>query len=512
MSGNSMMKTKYLQHMIILFILFECKGLLCQHLPYFKQKILQIEGQVFDIYLRDLNGDSHLDILVVHNKSQFPNPHVDRYISIFFKEKGLFPDRPAQTLTVDHGEILFDIGDLDGDAIPELVFLTRDGIYVRKHTPAGYSQSLQPVLKVSSVFLAHDPFNLHRWSFIRDLDGNTAPEFLIPRSHELRIYSKRPNIGYDLTQRFGTSPEFSLSSGQGLTSSLQLPTFCLQDFNGDSIQDLLALSEDRLDVYLLHPGDSSGFTIPLIPPNLKYRMGSRNMNPSALESLAPGSSIVETQDLNADGLVDIILSKSSRASFTTNISQLQIFMNKNRRFDILPDQILTAENFGGEHIIRDFNRDGLLDIALLRFKIGFAQAIKFLLTKKAGNSYDCYFMRPNFTYPNKPDARLSFSRKVKIDDILGSGLCQSFDGDFNGDGLFDLLLGTDSDEFTVYPGSPGAFFTKKSSFKIHVPISSHLRIGDINEDGFSDIILWYPQNTTRSHQFLLIRSEKGPSQ
>jgi hypothetical protein len=36
-------------------------------------------------------------------------------------------------------------------------------------------------------------------------------------------------------------------------------------------------------------------------------------------------------------------------------------------------------------------------------------------------------------------------------------------------------------------------------------------IEDLNRDGFSDILLWYPQNQARSQQVLIIQSEKKNS-
>ncbi len=492
---------------IAVAMLFKTLDLGCQTHTEFQHKNVRVEGRILNVYLEDLNCDSTLDILVLHSKSQFPSPHYNRYISIFFQKENQFPDDPTQTISLNAGEILFDIGNIDEDPKPEIVFLTSDGIYARKYASTEFTQSLHPVLKASSVFLAHDPLKIRRSTIILDLNGDTIPEFLIPKSHELRIYSKRANREYDLIQRFGTSPNFSVSSNSDLTFSLQLPSFELEDFNGDGVSDLLALHEDRLDIYFIYPNDEPDYIIPLIPPNLRYKMGSRNMNPSVLEPLIPELTSLEAHDLNADGLVDIALTRASRASLTTNISQIQVFMNKNKRYETLPDQILTAENFSGEHVIQDFNQDGLLDIAILRFKIGFTQAIKFLLTKKAANAYDCYFMRPNHVYPIKPDARISFSRRLNLDDVLGSGLCQSFNGDFDGDGVLDLLIGTDYEEFTVFPGTSNAFFTKKSSFKIDAPISNRIRVEDYNRDGISDILLWYPQDATRSNLILLIQSQ-----
>ncbi len=505
------MRTAFLKHLLLATILSGTTNLPSQEFPRFSQKILHLDGEVLDVFQEDLNGDAASDILVLHNRSRFPEPHVDRLISIFLQNSGHFLDQPSQTLTADQGEILFDTGDIDGDTFPELVFLREDGIYARKYNGVHYSQTLHTVLKTPSVFLSHDPSKLRRYPFIRDLDSNTVPELLIFQPHQLHIYSQSPAGDYTLTRKLWVSPDFTLSTRADLTFSLHLPSLHLQDFNGDSIFDLLLISGDRLDVYLQHSSTTRNPYPSLTPPTLRYRMGFRLLTPSVLEPLAPPSITLNIRDLNHDGFVDLLLSKASRASFTTNISQVQVYLNKRGIFEHLPDQVLTTENFGGEYIVRDFNQDNLLDLALFTFKIGFAQAAKFLITKKASNTFEFYLMCQNGTYPTKPDGKVSFSRKVRIGDILGSRLCHSFDGDFNGDGIQDLLIGTNTNELSIFPGHSQGLFSKKATHKIRAPISTHLCIEDLNRDGFSDILLWYPQNPARCQQVLLIQSERKVS-
>lgn len=501
------MRIPHINLLVFMSILLGKDSLYPQQHLRFNQQVLHLQGQVLEVLLKDFNGDEALDILVQHNQSNYPNPHIDRFLSIFLQEDGVFPDHPNQTITANRGEILFDIGDIDGDNLPELLFLREDGVYARKFTTTGYTRTLYSILKTPSVFLSHDPSKLRRYPFIDDFNKNGVPDLLIPHPHELRIYSRTQAGNYTLAKRLWYSPEFTLSTQEEMTLSLYLPSLHIGDFNGDAIPDLLIPAGDRLDVYLQHPTVKTERQEDLIPPNLRYRMGARAVSPSILDQIAPASLTLEVQDLNGDGYVDILLSKASRGSFTTSISQIQIYMNKSGRFDLLPDQVLTAENFGGEHIIRDFNRDGLLDLALLTFRIGFAQAAKFLITKKAGSTYDFYLMRQDHTYPSKPNGKISFSRKVNINALFSSAFCQSFEGDFNSDGLQDLLIGSDSNELSIILGQSQGFFSHKAAHKIHAPISSHLWVGNLNRDGFSDIILWYPQNPNLSHQVLLIQSD-----
>jgi hypothetical protein len=412
--------------------------------------------------------------------------------------------RVHQTIPIDQDEILFDIGDIEGDGYPELIFITENGVYFRKQKGRIFNETLSPLLQTGSVFPAFDPTRLRRWPLTNDLDQDGRSEIILPKSHQFLIYSTTSNGQLQLYRKLWAYPEYSFSERQ-MQMTMRLPLPRLGDFNGDKLNDLLLLDGDRMDVYIQHPTEDQLLAPQLIPPNLSYRMGARNVSASALEPIAPASVFLEPVDLNNDHYVDLILSKASRGSFINSISQIQIFLNKHGRYDQLPDQVLTAENFGGEHVIYDFNRDGLLDIALLTFKVGFTQASRFLFTKKAGNAYEFYLMRTDHTYPDKSDFKISFSRKVSLNDLFGSGLCSSFQGDYNGDGISDIMIGTDTDEISIFYGEKSGSFNKKA-LKIEATPSNKFLVGDINEDGYSDIILWYDRQDLQN-QISLLRNK-----
>jgi hypothetical protein len=118
-------------------------------------------------------------------------------------------------------------------------------------------------------------------------------------------------------------------------------------------------------------------------------------------------------------------------------------------------------------------------------------------------------MRPDFSYIQKPDQKWSLLRNLRVEDLFGGGLVYHFGGDFNDDGLKDLLVGNDSNTFTIYLSNPAGLFSSKSSFKIQVPVSQQILCRDLNQDGYSDILIWYPQNSRQSGQVLLLQSEIG---
>ena len=475
--------------------------------PGFFIQVLHLTGEVHEVFVKDINVDGKPDLIISHNTTHFPDSRLTRSISIFQQKNGHFPQQPTQTLLMEKGEILFDFENIDKDPFPELIFLTKDGVYIRKYVNSSYSETYSRIVESHSLFLVHDPSKLRRWPFVQDLDGDRIPEIIIPQPDRFNIYSQNSDGEYTFYRGLWTTTEYTLSDENTLCFTHQLPDLHVRHFNNDSIPDILLICGDRLDVYLqkknrfhIHPS--------AILPNFRYKMAARSVNTSELEALAPPSIALEAEDLNGDGCVDILLTKAPRASFTTSINQIQIYLNKNGRLEMLPDQILTAENFGGEHHIKDFNHDGLLDLSILTFKIGFTQAAKFLITKKAGNSYDFYPMSPDNTYPLKPVEKLSFSRNINIGTLIGPGLCQNFDGDFNGDGISDMVLGTGNNELSIFTGVADGFFHKKVFHKIRVRTSTHIHVQDLNQDSISDILLWYHETEQLSHDLILVLSKQ----
>ena len=61
--------------------------------------------------------------------------------------------------------------------------------------------------------------------------------------------------------------------------------------------------------------------------------------------------------------------------------------------------------------------------------------------------------------------------------------------DFNGDGLPDLVLQSDDDEFKIFSGGDKKLFTKRgTSYEIDMPIKGRTEVKDFNGDGKADLL------------------------
>ena len=473
----------------------------------FNQKEVRVKGNIQAVTLIDVNDDTLDDLLVFYTKFDPTGLLTNRFLSIFHYRQDGFVIGDSQTVTLNHGEIVFDIGDIDGDRIPEIVFLENTGASVRKFNDGLLASNPHLLIQTESLTHSHDPAAIRRYPFLHDIDEDTCLEIFVPASDRTRVFTCRDG-SFHHSQTLWNGSRIQFDPRGALSYTTRFPEISVHDVNGDGRKDCLFIQQERLDVFLqneLSVDDPEDLT----PPDLRYRFLIKNVNPSAFESISPSQLRLIPRDLNRDGYVDLVLVKAPHAALTKNISQVQIYMNHQGRFDDIPSQVLTTENISGDHIIADFNHDGRLDVGLLSFSMGFAQAARFLLTKRTSNAFELYTMRPDDTYPNKPDHRVSFARELRLDEIIAGSMCQSCSHDFTGDGSNDLVLGIDTRRLAVFEGGSTPYFSKRAVRIIDTAVSATHLTRDINLDGIGDILFWYPGKPEKTGLIFLIMSQRN---
>ncbi len=232
----------------------------------------------------------------------------------------------------------------------------------------------------------------------------------------------------------------------------------LGDFNADGYEDI-AISAD---------GENGG------NGKVYFYFGSENPDRNPDFTLEPdetqntfGYSIASAGDFNADGFPDFVLSSLNYGG----TPEVMIYFG-GLLYDDIPDVYLQdhwgGNNGFGEKVagVRDINGDGIDDIAVL-----------------SGNFIEVYFGSVN--PPQNKDADLIFSQVA-----TNVAYC----GDINGDGFNDLLAANVMEgEAFVYKGGPELdttpdlfFISSGVETSFGYSISGN---GDINGDGLNDIII-----------------------
>ncbi|MGA7410633.1 MAG: FG-GAP-like repeat-containing protein [Bryobacteraceae bacterium] len=268
------------------------------------------------------------------------------------------------------------------------------------------------------------------------------------------------------------------------------------DFNGDGIPDLAFITDTSRPELLIQLGDPN-HPGQFLPP-------STYLLSSFADWIAVG-------DVNSDGLPDMIVG--------TYEDDIGLFLNdRNQPGQFKPEQVLgSVPGFGGSGVLADLNGDGLLDLA-----VPAGQDVMVFLGEPANPGQ---FLAPlslnlgigdgagnlviaDFNQDGLPDLAVSSPSFVSAQPALtaisiffadpahpvhftpgathpapGSGA--ELVGDFNGDGLPDILAG--SVLLLNDPAHPGNFQTVATS-PINNDSYQNAFVVDINGDGISDLV------------------------
>ena len=278
----------------------------------------------------------------------------------------------------------------------------------------------------------------------------------------------------------------------GLTASFRFPTTRIIDYNSDGLYDLIAIDSDRILVFVQ---DETGrfSTEPFADLIFDVRTQKEK-----IDDMAFAQTVV--RDLNDDGYADAIVTKQSSKGLSNFRCAINIFYGSAGGYAEKPDQVIISEGTASERtIVRDVNGDGQLDMILPSIRISITSIIRFLLTRSVPINFNIFLLHEDGRYSDRPD----FSKEVKFKiDFSGDTDVQavSLRGDFNGDRRMDFVFGTGEDELSIFLGVSGdedRIFSKKPVVKIDVPAFGEVLSLDLDENGYSDMILYYPQSKTR---------------
>ena len=210
--------------------------------------------------------------------------------------------------------------------------------------------------------------------------------------------------------------------------------------------------------------------------------------------------ILQIEDLNGDGLPDIL---------TESLLNLGVFDKENdfhlhlgRRADGMiryhepEDALLTSSGLQYGLVTTDLDGDGRQDLYVRKVRMSFGRVIRALLAGNVPLQLHFYRMTDNDTYAEdanyvtKTNVRFSMSSgQVDIPAIKVA--------DFNGDGLQDLMMQTESDQMAFLEGvrTDELFGDDTTQIRIELPRNGELvTTDDINGDGRADLIIRYNES------------------
>ncbi len=299
-----------------------------RELPEDPERVPAISGSITnrkgvdDLLFYDSNGDGLQDLVYSTTRPGPNSKEVERY-DVFLQRKGLvFDSKPSQSLEVPYesnADVTF--RDVNRDGRLDAVIVKSNFDIVNPKTVVKFyiagPQQYQLFTRETVRFVTKDPIGLVR---LADFNADGSVDFAMTY-FSYQFGSVEDIVDFALASRLRFKLQFFLGErgGQGfarqpsaekeLVISMKAesyrgypPVMVTDDLNGDKIMDLVVRSDEgTLDVY----GSQGALTYPK-DPDQSFSI--------------PADAVVDYEDVNGDGLNDILVSSVLKQSFTIYVT------------------------------------------------------------------------------------------------------------------------------------------------------------------------------------------------
>ncbi len=450
-------------------------------------------------WIEDLDNDGLKDILVVHKKG-LP-PEETRWVSLFWQgADGSFASAADQSWELDHDAAVLDIGDVVGDARKEICILTP--VDFRYHAFDGTMYNTTPEVLFETRGLAVFPSKqrVPLINVVRDWTGGGTDDVGVFAFEGLELFEAGEDglfaagqrISVDLnTTMYHSSSNASDEKTLGLRARYAFPDITLIDYNNDGRADLLTNTDERVGIHLL--GDNGRFS-PVADRDYLFDVLTQQ---EKLEDIAEVAT--DVVDLDGNGYADVVVSKQTAKGLTNFRGVINVYWGKPGGYPDVPDQVIISEGTASaQAMFWDVNGDGRKDLVLPSVKFSVAALIRILITRNIKVYFNIYLLGEDGRFSDRPD----FTKEVKYKiDFSGESDDQATDleGDYNGDNRTDFVFATEEDELSIFLGvtDKDKLFSKKAVAKVKADAYGELVDHDLNNDGFSDMVIYYPTSKER---------------
>lgn len=499
----------------VVFALLLAAPLHAQPVPRFVESRLVVDGDVLSVVPADLDGDDRGDLLAVY-RTGLP-PREKRAFAIFWNGGRKFAAKPDLVIPLDdNASSAYDVADVDGQRGHEIITVTPRGVTARSLRGRALSEP-RTLVNEPTFWLQPARGDLPRVYVAQDLGAKpgAANELLVPGLGALHVF-RRSGDGYTKVARLAMAVEARRGWGSNrprmrstvapLNSSYVFPAIAIADTDGDARKDVVTSLEDRIDVY--RQQDDGGFAE---QPTLRRDFGVRTAN--EITDTNSSAALIVT-DVDGDGIGDVLARKQiARGITSASTTSFVYFGRKGGRFPDKPDQIIRNEGASGTEVeLFDVTGDGRTDLIVPSVNIGVMAIIRVLTTKTLKVKFQVFPFEPaGRRFAPRPAAERNLNFKVSLSGETGA---QAADmrGDYNGDRRPDLAFGTDEEELSVFPGGASAaegLFAEDAVEEIKVPAFGQLESVDLDRQGKSDMVLFYPRTRGQKREIVVLFN-RGP--
>jgi hypothetical protein len=449
--------------------------------PQYETLMLETGTRTDRIEARDLNGDGKPDLILQNGRD----------LQVFLQRNGGFAAKPQQVVRVDPTVFLWTFGTLDGQAHPSVITAGSRGIQALPFDGAAFGAARDLVIH-PSVFdgtCAEGRAPLFT-PFAPDLDRDGRSELLLFLTDEIFVMKQLAGGEFRCLQKLPIPMDVATlvpwAPHQKLTETVAVPILSFGDTDGNGRTDLAYYREESLGVFrqqedgTFQVGDSRDLTLD------KRKRRNRFIQFDVPPKVA---------DFNGDGLLDVALIYPTKG-------RVNVYYGRTGRNDwTQADQVMNvADGWSTGIYLEDLSGSGKLDLIMgVVRKFGITEGIQVFLSGKVDLELHIYPMEGESRFSKDPAQELRFpipfSFHVTRDSAsLDLVFRPNFRGDFNKDGLRDMLVRVDDKTLKIYPGVKDRVIHDEPSGTITMGPPDGVSttepfVADLNSDGVSDLVL-----------------------
>lgn len=483
----------------------------------FRSFSFQLPGRIQDLIVQDLDQDGLQDLFITYVEGRAP--HHTRGLAVYFQDRDGFSDRSRQIIPVDDAVALVDVGQVDGEPGLDIACICRGHVDYFPLRGRTYGKLTRFVNAHPFTAFADDA-SLPYYDFLQDWNGDGQDELLLmefdrslifpTREHGLSTEGREIMLQAKVTITMG-GPERIFQAHHSLRAFYWMPQLNTADYDGDGRKDLVASQGANLAVFRQQP--DGGFDhdptwqlrLDLPEPPLKEGKKQRGeQNPP----------MILVDDVNRDGHLDVIVSQLV-GGFGDLKSQTFIYygrtggLAKNKW-----DREIDVAQAGTFPLLRDLDGDGKLDLIIPYVPIDILSIAKMIITTSLDVRFKMFVLGKDGRYPALPTAEESSAIKINWRELTVEGGVPNVDGDFDGDGINDCVVGKNVKELQLLRGLGGGAFAKEPVAVIPVPAPLFPVVADLNHDGLADLAISYMPFTDHDHQLYVFLNNgqlRGPA-
>lgn len=506
-------KNTLISGLLLVIALAHSSSLFAQDLGPFKKFSASLPGRVQDLIIDDLDEDGLLDIFIVWVEGDYPN--YKRGITVFFLDDNGYSKKSRQDFEVDDKVALVDIGQVDGEKGLDIACLCQGSVsyYPLRGRTYGKLKHLAPA-QPFTAFADHN--SLPYYDFLRDWNGDGKDELLLLEFNRSLVFPTGENglsaVGKEvmLTAHIDINivgPERIFQAHHSLRSFYFMPQLNAEDYDGDGRVDLIGSFRGKLEIFKqLEDGTFSReptWVIQITLPRPPRKEGKKERG----EPMPP---LIIIDDVNNDGKMDVIAGQLV-GGFGDLKSQTFIFYGhtgslKNNKWD----QIIERDQAASFALLRDLDGNGTMDLIIPYVKIDVFSIAKMLITQSIYVNFTFYSISENGVYPQEPTGQDTTSIDLNFRELEVEGGVPNVDGDFDNDGINDVVVGQNKNEIHIRKGDgKGKFDRSDPMAVISVDAPLFPDVFDLNADGFADIVVSYIPYHDNDHKIYVFMNT-GP--